>query len=390
MVAMNSSQVQGIADNISSAILSRFFPSGFRNSDIRNQINDSEQISDALKSISLTSIRITEAIQTFSNLVTSNKQLFGGQNLSDVAEDVSPRINKLSDMIDDYVKRMLSKSIIALTGERNKDGSLVSSLALGGLYVGGMTAMPLIMAPDTDDTGNQGGLATENIEPATNIDTSSITSEIPTEGKAILAAISAVESSDAYNVINYEAVARGAPKYFTDYSRHPFEGQKGFTAAGRYQILASNYEKYSPEAGVSDFTPASQDKVAWVFAQDVYSRLTRRDLSEDVRNPEMHPVIVETLAPTWHGFGDNPRKAIAVLKGAISEGDESHAPPQTVIYPQTTTQMVARTPYQSPTNFSMQMPTPSVQAYNMESPKRAAKIQQMSSRTVILPIIVNN
>lgn len=391
MVAVNSSQVQSIADNISTAILSRFFPSGLKNTDIRNQIKDSEQISEALQSLSLTSIRINEAIQTFSNLVVNNKQLFGGQNLSDVAEDLSPRINKISSMIDQYVKKLIDNSVKALVGD-GKGGSLMTSLIVGGLYLAGMTGLPLVagLIANADDTGNQEGLDTENIEPATNVDTSSITSEIPAEGKAVLAAISAVESSDAYNVINYEAVARGAPKYFTDYSRHPFEGQKGFTAAGRYQILASNYEKYSPEAGVSDFTPASQDKVAWVFAQDVYSRLTRRDLSEDVRNPEMHPVIVETLAPTWHGFGDNPRKAIAVLKGAISEGDESHAPPQTVIYPQTTTEMIARTPYQSPRNFSMQMPTPSVQSYNMESPKRAARIQQMSHHTIILPVVVNN
>lgn len=373
--------VETLATDISNQILSRFFPAGFSNSDVKEQVDENVRTTEAVKSLSLTSIRLARATETFARLLSSNKSLFGGMNLSELVEDLSPRINSISTMIDESLRNILARRGITFTGTSAAAGEA----SMAGFGFSGAAGVGMAAAG-----AGLGALDLTNIQPADDVDTSSITSEIPEEGRAILAAISAVESSDAYNIINYEAVARGSPKFFEDYSKHPFEGQKGYTAAGRYQILASNYEKYAPMAGVSDFSPASQDKVAWVFAQDVYQRLTKRDLSEDVRNEEMHPQIISTLGPTWHGLRDNPSKAIAVLRGAVQEGDESMAPPNTIIYPQTTTEMIARTPYQTPKNFSTDTHSHPVRSYNMESPKRAARIQQMSQHTIILPVVVNN
>jgi muramidase (phage lysozyme) len=213
-------------------------------------------------------------------------------------ELIAPRVSNLADLIDQFILNKYGLTPPSNEGQQQStQASNVSGLGPG------LAATAATIAGGT-------------------IDTSSISSEVPPEGKAVLAAISSTESGGAYNIINYVAVSQGAPKYFSDYSHHPFEGQKGSTAAGRYQILASNWERYAPMAGVSDFSPASQDKVAWVFAQDVYRRQTNRDLAADVKNPEAHQYIISVLGGTWMGLADNPGKSLAALQSAAREGEQ--------------------------------------------------------------------
>jgi len=129
-----------------------------------------------------------------------------------------------------------------------------------------------------------------------------VSSQVPPEGRALLDAIAQGEGGrEGYNAINYVA-ARTHGTRFEDFSRHPFEGQSGYTAAGRYQILWNTFNPYRQRLGLRDFSPESQDRAAWALAQDVYSRRTRRNLEEDLRNPEMHALITQALAPTWHAL----------------------------------------------------------------------------------------
>ena len=133
------------------------------------------------------------------------------------------------------------------------------------------------------------------------------TSGMSREAKALLETIAAGEGGKlGYGAINYKRWG-DAGKQTSNFGQHPFAGQKGYTAAGRYQILASNWEKYAGRLGIKDFSPENQDKVAWAFAQDVYRQRTKRNLEEDIRNPAMRGQVTEQLRGTWHGIKGGDR-----------------------------------------------------------------------------------
>lgn len=125
---------------------------------------------------------------------------------------------------------------------------------------------------------------------------------------AFLNTISAAEgtySSKGYNMIVGLGKA-GAPAYFSDYSQHPniigLRTSKGpSTAAGRYQIVMSTWrrlQKKYPE--LKDFSPESQDKAAWLLAQEDYKRKWGRDLGADLKNNVTE--YLPSLKTTWEGF----------------------------------------------------------------------------------------
>lgn len=64
---------------------------------------------------------------------------------------------------------------------------------------------------------------------------------------------------------DYNTIVGG--KTFSDFSRHPdtvgvHTADGPSTAAGRYQITKSTYDNFAPKLGITDFSPASQDKLA--------------------------------------------------------------------------------------------------------------------------------
>lgn len=85
--------------------------------------------------------------------------------------------------------------------------------------------------------------------------------------QAFLRAIRAGESSQDASA--YQMLVYGGQ--FNDFSTHPnvrktIPGTKNFTtAAGAYQITYSTWQWLHILAGVSDFTPASQDKMAVAY-----------------------------------------------------------------------------------------------------------------------------
>jgi muramidase (phage lysozyme) len=140
-------------------------------------------------------------------------------------------------------------------------------------------------------------------------------SGIPQEGRALLNAIASTESP-GYNVINGGAT-------FSDYSRHPKEGQRGSSgiAAGRYQFLPSTWERVSKMTGIKDFSPANQDRAAWWLAQSDYRANTGRDLLTDLRDPAKVAEVRRALGTTWLGLTTlSDAKLAAKLGQPVPEG----------------------------------------------------------------------
>lgn len=299
---------QNLANEISFSVIGRYFPSSYSKAQISSDIADRNKMKQLLMSMSFTSTKFTRALDTFISLLNQIIPDFKSvTSILDINEMISSRIDKITTMIEQFTTNAKQNP------QQGGAGGFGGLMLAGG--IGSAALMGMNMAGQMEAAG---GPVNPSVLP--------VSADLPPEGKAVLAAIASVESP-GYNAINYVAVSQGYPKYVNDLSKHPFEGQKGYTAAGKYQILASNWAKYAPMAGVSDFKPESQDKVAWLFAQDVYQRQTGRSLIDDVKNPEMHASIVQTLAPTWHGMGANFQKSLSTLSSVYKTSSSSALPP---------------------------------------------------------------
>jgi muramidase (phage lysozyme) len=138
------------------------------------------------------------------------------------------------------------------------------------------------------------------------------------QSKAFLDTLGASEGGKfGYQAINYAA---GGGSF--QGTRHPFEGQKGVTAAGRYQMLWSTWSNQAKKLGIDpkEFTPENQDRVAWSLAQDTYRARTKRDLAEDLKDPNKVASITSTLGPTWKALlGGRQDSGLASRLAAYSQ-----------------------------------------------------------------------
>lgn len=126
-----------------------------------------------------------------------------------------------------------------------------------------------------------------------------VSADIPKEGAALLDTIAGTESGGKYNVINGGAT-------FSSYADHPrVTGAGGTsTAAGKYQFVKGTWDRAAKALGLSDFSPANQDKAAWWLAQTDYQSHTGRDLLTDLKSPDanVQAGIRRTLSQTWEGL----------------------------------------------------------------------------------------
>jgi muramidase (phage lysozyme) len=153
--------------------------------------------------------------------------------------------------------------------------------------------------------------------------------------RALLDAI-ATDSGGGYGTVNYVARGRGTQDV-TDLSQgHPFitaDGRvlKGYTASGRYQMLATNYDTFAkkigainPETGNPDFSPEAQDRVAWEMAKDVYRKGTGgRNLEEDINNPNITPE--QLIRPMSIDYGWHILKSESGIRKATNVFNENEA-----------------------------------------------------------------
>lgn len=128
------------------------------------------------------------------------------------------------------------------------------------------------------------------------------------EELALLDTIASTEAP-AYNVM-YGHGWSGEDRSFSDYADHPRKywpigtgpnkGRKS-SAAGRYQFLASTWDRLASRYGLPDFSPQSQDLGAVALAREDYRRKTGRNLTADLASgdPAILAGIGRNLSGTW-------------------------------------------------------------------------------------------
>lgn len=90
---------------------------------------------------------------------------------------------------------------------------------------------------------------------------------------------------------------------FTSYDKHPAKvglvtKDGPSTAAGKYQITKTTYDDVAPKLGITDFSPASQDKIALYLLQ-------RNGALEDVRSGNFEAAIAKS-GGTWASLPSSP------------------------------------------------------------------------------------
>ena len=148
-------------------------------------------------------------------------------------------------------------------------------------------------------TSSRGGVPKTIENPASNC-------EVPVEGRALLDMIAYNESRGKYNI----RYGGDQSIEITDFSDHPRKAEKitrGYntgrrsSAAGRYQFIEKTWDSIATQEGLTDFTPASQDKAAWALAKRDYKAKTGRDLMRDLKSgtPADLNKIGRSLSKTW-------------------------------------------------------------------------------------------
>lgn len=158
---------------------------------------------------------------------------------------------------------------------------------------------------------------------------------------ALLSVISDTESP-AYDVMN-------GGQRIRDYAAHPgFIGAGGTTTAtGRYQFVKGTWDMAAKALGLTDFSPASQDRAAAWLAQADYRTRTGRDINQDIAAGN-YAAVRAGLSKTWEGLaklsdaefakrmGAARSAPLAIAAGAPSTtAGPGPAVPQTAV-PQTT------------------------------------------------------
>ncbi|QCI67529.1 hypothetical protein [Phreatobacter stygius] len=147
-----------------------------------------------------------------------------------------------------------------------------------------------------------------------------VASDMPPHQRALLNAIAGGESAGRYNV---RYTPRGGAT-FDGYDQHPsiFEvrpdGRRS-SAAGRYQFTRTTWNGL----GGGDFSPANQDRRAWLLATQDYRSRTGRNLDTDLQQGGLTPEIVSALAPTWEAFGSSARRHISTYNDSLSRYRQS-------------------------------------------------------------------
>lgn len=153
--------------------------------------------------------------------------------------------------------------------------------------------------------------------------------DLPPLAQKFLGTIAAKESGGKYNV-RYGGAS--GPQTFDSYADHPRQfstitsgphaGQKS-SASGKYQFTAGTWDRAAKALGLTDFTPASQDRAAWWLAQQDYKSNTGRDLTADLQTGETARVRAG-LKGTWEAFAKMNDAQFAQLVatggGAMNKG----------------------------------------------------------------------
>ena len=146
---------------------------------------------------------------------------------------------------------------------------------------------------------------------------------------ALLDALGGGEASN-YN-IRYDGSPGGAK--FDDLSKHPniaapittgpdAGSGRTSTGAGRYQFLKPTYDQQAGQLGLTDFSPASQDKAAWNLASSTYQQKTGRNLQTDL-DAGKTDLIAGALHDQWPSTGPDFNLRLTQALQAAKSGTPS-------------------------------------------------------------------
>ncbi|WP_152044493.1 glycoside hydrolase family 24 protein [Aureimonas psammosilenae] len=152
---------------------------------------------------------------------------------------------------------------------------------------------------------------------------------------AFLDTLAGPESAGAYNV-------KYGGDTFSDFSDHPRQDipiqsgpnlGKTSSAAGRYQFLGSTWDDEAKKLGLSDFSPANQDRAAWSLASDTYRKKTGNDLSVVLQSgdPDAIAGVGPALKDVWTSLpggieqGTNTDAFTSAYQGALSRSGSARA-----------------------------------------------------------------
>ncbi|WP_152044887.1 lysozyme family protein [Aureimonas psammosilenae] len=152
---------------------------------------------------------------------------------------------------------------------------------------------------------------------------------------AFLDTLAGPESAGAYNV-------KYGGDTFSDFSDHPRQDiliqsgphvGKTSSAAGRYQFLGSTWDDEAKKLGLSDFSPANQDRAAWSLASDTYRKKTGNDLSVVLQSgdPDAIAGVGPALKDVWTSLpggieqGTNKDAFTSAYQGALSRNGSARA-----------------------------------------------------------------
>jgi LysM repeat protein len=175
--------------------------------------------------------------------------------------------------------------------------------------------------------GDPGGRAKRQGQPSTpdiDSDTDTDSDNISRAERALLNMIAQGESSDDYTAINYKARAalkKGTMQITGEPGQHPFEGQSGVTAAGRYQMLYNTWKTAAKLAGVdpADFSPKNQDRAAIALAKNEYKRKYNRDLIADLQDPKRVAQAIQGATGPWSVKAGGPGFSTQDYVSALSD-----------------------------------------------------------------------
>ena len=143
------------------------------------------------------------------------------------------------------------------------------------------------------------------------------------EQQAFLKTLSDPESGGAYDVKNGGST-------FSDFSQFPQGVGPGGTssASGRYQFTADTWADVSRQLGLTDFTPASQDKAAWYLASQEYRKKTGRDLSADLKSGGHEGDIATALNGRWPSLpgGSQSKQSLGDFSGRLQGNLHASSP----------------------------------------------------------------
>ena len=188
------------------------------------------------------------------------------------------------------------------------------------IYPGDVIRIPVRQG----DPGGQAKRQAQPLAPDIDSDTDTDSDNIGKVERAWLNMIAREESSDDYTAINYKARAamkKGTMQITGKPGQHPFDGQSGVTAAGRYQMLYNTWKTAAKLAGVdpNDFSPKNQDRAAIALAKNEYKRKYNRDLITDLQDPKRVDQAVRGSTGPWSVKAGGPGFSTQDYVSALSD-----------------------------------------------------------------------